>query len=61
MVYQDLSLCDTVDVAGNLLLGREPTRRILGVSLMDKRRMHAEAARMLGQSRHPHAEHQAQG
>ena len=24
MVYQDLSLCDTVDVAGNLLLGREP-------------------------------------
>ncbi len=49
MVYQDLSLCDTVDVAGNLLLGREPRRRILGVSLMDKRRMHAEAARMLGQ------------
>ena len=24
MVYQDLSLCDTIDVAGNLLLGREP-------------------------------------
>ena len=47
MVYQDLSLCDTVDVAGNLLLGREPKRRILGVPLMDKRKMHAEAARML--------------
>src|SRR5579863_10622495 len=47
MVYQDLSLCDTVDVAGNLLLGREPLRRILGVPLMDKRRMHEDAARML--------------
>lgn len=48
MVYQDLSLCDTVDVAGNLLLGREPLRRVLGVPLMDKRKMHADAARMLG-------------
>ncbi|MBV9288660.1 MAG: sugar ABC transporter ATP-binding protein [Hyphomicrobiales bacterium] len=47
MVYQDLSLCDTVDVAGNLLLGREPLRRVLGVPLMDKRRMHDDAARML--------------
>ena len=28
MVYQDLSLCDTVDVAGNLFLGREPTRAL---------------------------------
>jgi len=24
MVYQDLSLCDSIDVAGNLFLGREP-------------------------------------
>jgi simple sugar transport system ATP-binding protein len=47
MVYQDLSLCDTVDVAGNLLLGREPKRRILGMPLMDKRKMHADATRML--------------
>jgi simple sugar transport system ATP-binding protein len=47
MVYQDLSLCDTIDVAGNLLLGREPRRRLLGVPFMDKRRMHADAARML--------------
>ena len=29
MVYQDLSLCDTVDVADNLFLGREPTRNVL--------------------------------
>ena len=47
MVYQDLSLCDTVDVAGNLFLGREPRRRVLGIPFMDKRRMHAEAAAML--------------
>src|SRR6516165_586168 len=47
MVYQDLSLCDTVDVAGNLLLGREPLRRLLGVPVMDKRKMHEDAARML--------------
>lgn len=26
MVYQDLSLCETLDVAANLFLGREPTR-----------------------------------
>ncbi|RUU06610.1 sugar ABC transporter ATP-binding protein, partial [Mesorhizobium sp. M6A.T.Ca.TU.002.02.2.1] len=40
MVYQDLSLCDTVDVAGNLFLGREPRRRIAGISFLDKKRMH---------------------
>jgi ABC-type sugar transport system ATPase subunit len=47
MVYQDLSLCDTVDVAGNLLLGREPLRRIIGLPIMDKRKMHEDAAQML--------------
>ena len=47
MVYQDLSLCDTVDVAGNLFLGREPKRSFGGLSLLDKPRMHAEAATML--------------
>lgn len=43
MVYQDLSLCDTVDVAGNLFLGREPTRRVAGLKLLDQPRMLAEA------------------
>jgi simple sugar transport system ATP-binding protein len=47
MVYQDLSLCDTIDVAGNLLLGREPARSVLGLKLMNKRKMHADAAAML--------------
>jgi simple sugar transport system ATP-binding protein len=47
MVYQDLSLCDTVDVAGNIFLGREPRRRVLGLPFLDKPRMHAEARAML--------------
>lgn len=47
MVYQDLSLCDSIDVAGNLFLGREPIRRVAGVSLLDQRRMHGDAAAML--------------
>jgi len=41
MVYQDLALCDDIDVAGNLFLGREPRR--FGGLVLDKRRMHREA------------------
>ena len=47
MVYQDLSLCDTVDVAGNLFLGREPRRRLLGLPFLDKGRMLHDAREML--------------
>ena len=47
MAYQDLSLCDTIDVAGNLFLGREPRRRMLGVPFLDRHRMHVEAAEAL--------------
>jgi simple sugar transport system ATP-binding protein len=43
MVYQDLSLCDTIDVVGNLFLGREPRRSLLGLRLLDQRRMIEEA------------------
>jgi simple sugar transport system ATP-binding protein len=43
MVYQDLSLCDTIDVAGNLFLGREPRRFLFGLRLLDQRRMMEEA------------------
>lgn len=45
MVYQDLALCNDVDVAGNLFLGREiyhPLSRRL-----DHKRMHEEAAKDL--------------
>ncbi|MFL5337491.1 MAG: ATP-binding cassette domain-containing protein [Geminicoccaceae bacterium] len=43
MVYQDLSLCDTIDVAGNLFLGREPRQFLFGLRLLDQRRMMEEA------------------
>lgn len=47
MVYQDLSLCDTIDVAGNLFLGREPIRRLFGGRFLDKDKMVRDAKRML--------------
>ena len=47
MAYQDLSLCDTIDVAGTLYLGREPRRRILGVPFIDRKQMHSDAAAAL--------------
>jgi len=47
MVYQDLSLCDTVDVAGNLFMGREPMKQVLGIPVMDQAKMHTDARDML--------------
>ncbi len=43
MVYQDLSLCDHIDVVGNLFLGRELKRG----PFLDQPRMLEEAERML--------------
>jgi simple sugar transport system ATP-binding protein len=43
MVYQDLSLCDSIDVAGNLHLGREIRRG----PFLDKKAMLREARSML--------------
>jgi simple sugar transport system ATP-binding protein len=43
MVYQDLSLCDTIDVAGNLFLGREP----MAGPFLDRKAMRAGARAML--------------
>lgn len=43
IVYQDLALCDTLDVASNLFLGREPHRG----PFVDKKKMHEQAARIL--------------
>ncbi len=45
MVYQDLALCDDVDVAGNLFLGREPRR--LGGLFLDRRSLHEQAREQL--------------
>lgn len=49
-VYQNLALVDTLDVASNLFLGRELTHGagVLGrLGLLSRRRMRAEAARVL--------------
>ncbi|WP_127903911.1 ATP-binding cassette domain-containing protein [Solirhodobacter olei] len=43
MVFQDLSLCDHIDVVGNLFLGRERTRG----PFLDRARMLAEGRQML--------------
>ncbi|GAA3749095.1 simple sugar transport system ATP-binding protein [Spinactinospora alkalitolerans] len=43
IVYQDLALCDTLDVASNLFLGREPRKG----PFLDRAAMHAQAARIL--------------
>ncbi|MDN3903328.1 ATP-binding cassette domain-containing protein [Arthrobacter sp. YD2] len=43
IVYQDLALCNTLDVASNLFLGREPVKG----RFLDRRTMHEQAARVL--------------
>lgn len=50
VVYQNLALVDTLDIAANLFLGREMTRGegLLGrIGLLSHRRMRAEATRVL--------------
>lgn len=47
MVYQDLSLCDTIDVAGNLFLGREMLNAPRVIGFLNKRDMINAARRML--------------
>ena len=35
-VYQDLSLCTNVDVVANFFMGREITRKVLGIPVLDE-------------------------
>ena len=46
-VYQDLSLCTNVDVVANFFMGREITRKFLGISVLDERAMEREVAEAL--------------
>ncbi len=46
-VYQDLGLVDTLDAAGNVFLGHELKRYILGIPFLENGRMAREAARVL--------------
>ncbi|TIX46865.1 MAG: sugar ABC transporter ATP-binding protein, partial [Mesorhizobium sp.] len=49
MIYQDLSLAKQQDVASNIFLGREPTRKVFGLfpGFVDKAAMDREASRMI--------------
>jgi ABC-type sugar transport system ATPase subunit len=49
-VYQDLALCDNLDVPTNLFLGRELMRPMLGplLRIFDRRRMAGETGDLLG-------------
>ncbi len=46
-IYQDSSLVDDLDIPRNLFLGREPTRRIGPFTLLDTKRMRAEATQLM--------------
>ncbi|MCR4267201.1 ATP-binding cassette domain-containing protein [Nitratireductor sp. ZSWI3] len=49
MIYQDLALAGQQDVANNIFLGREPTKRLWGIlpSFVDKARIDSEAQKMI--------------
>ena len=46
-VYQDLSLCPNVDTVANFFMGREKTRRVMGLNLLDEPAMQAETEQAL--------------
>lgn len=43
-VYQDLSLCTNVDVVANFFMGREITRRVFGIPILQEKEMEAVVA-----------------
>lgn len=51
MIYQDLALAKQQDVSSNIFLGREPTKRFLGLipGMVDKRTMDRKAQEMIDQ------------
>ena len=46
-IYQDLALADNLDPGLNLYLGREVTRRIMGIPFVDRREMREKATEVL--------------
>lgn len=47
VLYQDLSLVGVMNPSQNVFLGKELTRRVGGIELLDNRRMQTEAERIL--------------
>lgn len=46
-VYQTLALADHLEPAANMFLGNELTRKFLGITILDNKRMRLEAERVL--------------
>ncbi len=46
-VYQTLALADHLDPASNMFLGNELTRSVLGITILDNKRMRSETERVL--------------
>ncbi len=46
-VYQTLALADHLDPAANMFLGNELTKKVLGIELLDNKRMRTETERVL--------------
>lgn len=46
-VYQTLALADHLDPAANMFLGNELTRKVMGLTLLDNKKMRAETERVL--------------
>ncbi|MCV0395587.1 MAG: ATP-binding cassette domain-containing protein [Rhizobiaceae bacterium] len=49
IVYQDLALCDNLTAASNVYLGRELTRRLGPLRIIDYRMMHRRAGELFAQ------------
>ncbi len=46
-VYQTLALADHLDPAANMFLGNELTKKVLGITVLDNKRMRSETERVL--------------
>jgi simple sugar transport system ATP-binding protein len=51
MIYQDLALCEDLDVTSNVFLGRELRRRVGPLTMLDNARMRRDSAAILGRLR----------
>ncbi len=49
-VYQDLSLCVNADVVANFFMGREITKRFLGIPILQEREMERVVARAMAEA-----------
>jgi len=47
MIYQDLAVADNIDVVGNVFLGRELTKRVCGIRVIDEKSMEQQTSAAL--------------